>query len=120
MHEERLISHPRLNITKSEQDGALVVQIEGEIDLSTASQFEKELLDSMGQGANLVVDLAGVDFMDSTGIGVLVRTSKKVTANGGIMGLLSAKGSVRRVIEVSGLDGVIPLYDDLAAAVQRE
>lgn len=107
------MSRPRLNVTRSDHDGSTLVHIEGEIDLSTAPQFERELMESAGNGAPLIVDLGDVDFMDSTGIGVLVRTSKKIAQQASSMSLVCAKGPVRKVLEVSGLDGVIPLYSDL-------
>ena len=107
------MSRPRLNVTRSDHEGSVLVRIEGEIDLSTAPQFERELMESANNGQSLIVDLCDVDFMDSTGIGVLVRTSKKITERSSSMALVCAKGPVRKVLEVSGLDGVIPLYSDL-------
>lgn len=112
------MSRPRLNVTRSDHDGSVLVHIEGEIDLSTAPQFERELMESANNGAPLIVDLCDVEFMDSTGIGVLVRTSKKLTEQNAAMSLVCAKGPVRKVLEVSGLDGVIPLYPDLASVGQ--
>ncbi|MBT8250794.1 MAG: STAS domain-containing protein [Acidimicrobiia bacterium] len=103
---------PRLNVTTSDHQGAALVHIDGEIDLSTAPQLERELANTL-DSRNLIVDLRDVEFMDSTGIGVLVRTSRKVTADGRTMQLVCAAGPVKRVIEVSGLESVIDVVEDL-------
>jgi len=107
---------PRLDVTTSDLRGSTLVGIEGEIDLSTASQLEKALLAAAGSGKPLLVDLRKVEFMDSMGIGVLVRTSKKLGEEARAMSIVCAAGQVRRVLTVSGLDAMIPVFADLDAA----
>lgn len=111
------MARPRVDVTTSDRPGATLVEVEGEIDLSTAAQLQRELTMSVAAGSKLVVDVRGVTFIDSTGVGVLFRTSKKVTAAGGEMRLVCGPGPVRRVLMVSGLDRLVPVVDDLDAAV---
>lgn len=107
-----------LVINSSDLDGSTLIQVEGEIDLSTVPQLERELTPHVEAGRNVVVDLTGVDFMDSTGIGALVRASNRTREAGAELSLACGPGSVRRVLEVSGLDKMIPVYPDALAATR--
>lgn len=108
-----------LLINTSDLEGSTLIQIEGEIDLSTVPQFERELTANVEAGRNVLVDLTAVDFMDSTGIGVLVRASNRAREEGAEVSLACGPGSVRRVLEVSGLDKMITVYPDVQTAVQE-
>ncbi len=101
----------RVEVTTSDRPGSTLVEVEGEIDLSTAPQLQRELLASAQGSPVVVVDLRGVTFIDSTGVGVLFRTSKQVTAAGGELRVVCAPGAVRRVLKVSGLDRLVPVDD---------
>ncbi len=109
------MARPRVDVTTSGRPGSTLVEVEGEIDLSTAPQLQRELLASAQGSRELIVDLRGVTFIDSTGVGVLFRTSKQVTAAGGELRLVCGPGPVRRVLKVSGLETLVPVSDDLDA-----
>ncbi len=111
------MGEPRLNVTTSDHLGSTLVHVEGEIDLATAPQFEREL-QRTGPAGELIIDLSGVAFMDSTAVGVLARKSKQLADDDRRLILVSAAGAVRRVLEVSGLDKVIPVYADLESAAR--
>jgi anti-sigma B factor antagonist len=100
------------------QDGVTVVAVSGEIDLATASEFRSVLVDAVagGQG-DLVVDLSEVTFMDSTGLGAMVSARRRLTLRGASMRLVSPAGGVRRILDVTKLDQVIPIHDTVDAAV---
>ncbi len=102
---------PRVDVTTSERPGSTLVEVEGEIDLSTAPQLQRALLASAEGSPEVVVDLRGVTFIDSTGVGVLFRVSKQVAAAGGEVRLVCGPGAVRRVLKVSGLDRLVPVAD---------
>src|SRR6266566_8914509 len=62
-------------------EGAYVIELEGELDLHTSPQFERSVLEAIGRGAtDVVVDLQGVSFVDSTTIGVLMRARKRLAS----------------------------------------
>ncbi len=103
---------PRLSVTTSDHNGATLVHVDGEIDLLTAPQLERELTEATDKANDLIVDLRDVEFMDSTGVGVLVRTSRKFTSESS-MHLICGPGPVRRVIDVSGLSSFINVVEDL-------
>lgn len=98
-----------------------VVALTGELDLSTSVQLRTALTDlRAGQGqAHLVVDLTDLSFMDSTGLGVLVRAHRDAEADGGSFAVVCQPGPARRVMEVTGLLDVLSCHDTLEAATAQ-
>ncbi|MEY2399550.1 MAG: anti-sigma factor antagonist [Actinomycetota bacterium] len=83
-------------------DGVVVVR--GEIDLASAPRFEHALADALEEArGDLVVDLAGVAFMDSAGMNVLVRIFKTLDSEGRTLRLVHPNPSVRRALEIGGV-----------------
>lgn len=95
-----------------EQDGVLVVRLAGELDLHTSAelrqQVEREL--SAGRVRALVLDLAGVTFLDSSGLGFILGRYRRMTERSGRMALSGAVPHVRSVLELSGILKILPLY----------
>ena len=81
-------------------DGVCVVSVVGDVDLSTAGRLRDALLSSAAAGHPLVVDLAGVRFLDAAGISALVSGRQ---ATGGRLRIVGATGVVHRVLSVTGL-----------------
>lgn len=107
----------------SEREGWTVVAVVGELDVATAPRLRQELHRVVGAGSApdagpaVVLDLAGVDFLDSTGLGVIIGILKRVRTQGGDLRLAAAPHRVTRVFEVTRLDRVLPMYDDVDAAI---
>jgi anti-sigma B factor antagonist len=96
-------------------DGERVhIAVRGELDLATADELESALLPLVRDGRHALLDLGGLDFMDSTGVRVLVTAHLAAEEHGGRFSLLRThEGSpVGRVLEISGLDGVLELVDE--------
>jgi anti-sigma B factor antagonist len=88
--------------------GRAVVAVSGELDMCTAPELSRSLAGVLGQHPHdLTLDLAGVGFIDSTGLTLLVRTSKELRAHEGALHLSSPTPPVRRVLEIVGLDGLL-------------
>ena len=89
----------------------------GEIDLATAPQLREAVLDLIQNGSHQVlVDLRGVEFMDSTGLGVLVGALKRLKEKDGELALVCTQGTVLRVLTVTGLNKVFAIYDSVQQA----
>ena len=107
-----------LDIGTSVVDGRTVVQVVGEIDVYTAPQLRERLDHEIEAGRHdLVVDLSGVSFMDSTGLGVLVGRLKQIRLNDGSMRLVCAHDRVLKVFVITGLDKVFAIYPTVGEAV---
>ncbi|MDQ1402655.1 MAG: anti-sigma factor antagonist [Actinomycetota bacterium] len=84
--------------------GTRVIAVSGEADLSSCEPLRQALDEVIGGGANRVeLDFTHLDFIDSTGIGVLVAALKRMQAKGGEIALRSPGASVRRVLDITGL-----------------
>jgi anti-anti-sigma factor len=83
----------------------LVVRLCGELDLHSVPVMRKALLELEADAPDrLVVDLSGVDFIDSTSLGVLVEAKRQADSRGRILVLAGPGSHVRRALSVSGLD----------------
>jgi anti-sigma B factor antagonist len=101
-------------------EGVAVVVLEGEVDLYTAPRFKDVLLQAIDEGArHVIVDLAGVSFVDSTALGVLVSGGKRLQQTAGGLAIGCPDAKIRRILEITGLDtvfGVYPSRDEALAA----
>ena len=99
-------------------DGDLaVVSVTGEIDMATAEPLRQALLTAEGKGCrHLVVDLTQVDFLDSTGLGALVGCLRRQREAGGDLSLAVTHPHLLKVLRVTNLDRVFPIYPSAAAA----
>jgi anti-sigma B factor antagonist len=95
-----------------------VLAVSGEVDVATAPSLRARLLDMISQGKlNLIVDLEGVEFLDSTGLGVLVSTVKRVRNDGGDLALICTSQPILKVFEITGLTTVFAIHETLDAAL---
>ena len=102
------------------EDGAIVVTLAGKIMLGVESQqIEMLVADLIGEGhRNFIFDMAGVNHIDSTGIGRFIACYNKVTQAGGGMALAGATGAVRDGFRVTRLDTVFQFFPDVESARQ--
>lgn len=107
-----------LSIDRADQDDQTVMSLGGEIDVYTAPLVRERLDEAIRGGrVDLIVDLTGVRFLDSTGLGVLVGRLKLVRARGGSLRLVGARERVLKVFAITGLDKVFEIYGTLAEAL---
>jgi anti-sigma B factor antagonist len=107
-----------LGLDVTERDGAAILAVSGEVDVATVPRLREQLHGLVAQGSNrIIVDLDGVDFLDSTGLGVLVGALKRVRSNDGELSLVCTQPRIRKVFEVTGLTKVFSLYDSVDEAV---
>lgn len=88
---------------ESDGRGGTAVRIRGEVDLYTASQLRERLDEATEHGGHVVVDLESLDFIDSTGLGVLVGALKRVRERDGDIVLRNANPSTAKILEIAGL-----------------
>ncbi|UDY23811.1 STAS domain-containing protein [Nocardioides sp. Kera G14] len=107
-----------LSLSTSELSGATVVAVGGEIDVYTAPRLRDKLTELVDGGAyRLVVDLEAVDFLDSTGLGVLVGGLKKVRAHDGSLKIVCTNERLLKIFRITGLSKVFDIVPTPAAAV---
>jgi anti-sigma B factor antagonist len=95
-----------------------VLEVGGEVDVYTAPRLREKLVELVEQGArHVVVDLSRVEFLDSTGLGVLVGALKRLRAVNGTFGLVCAHERLLKIFRITALDRVFQLFDTVEAAV---
>ena len=105
-------------IDPQEQAGVPVVAVRGELDLDGGGSLREALLAAIGDGGRrVVVDLEGLDFIDSAGLGVLVGGLKRARTTDGDLVLVCTSRSVLKVFEITGLTRVFELHGAREAAV---
>jgi anti-sigma B factor antagonist len=98
-------------------NGWTVVDVKGEVDLFTAPKLREHVVGLVEDDERrIVVNLEDVEFMDSTGLGVLVGALKRLKEKDGQLALVCSQGSVLRVLTVTGLNKVFAIYDSVEEA----
>jgi anti-sigma B factor antagonist len=98
--------------------GAGVVSARGDLDLATVVAFRADLNDQLTAGTSqVVVDLSEVTFIDSTAVGALVTASRALQRRGGSLLLVCRTSRVLRVLEITGLDTVLPVHGSVDEAL---
>lgn len=100
---------------RAEADGA-VVHVHGEVDMDTAPALDEALRDaSEAESTALVVDLHDVQFLGSSGLGVLLVWHRRCAARGTPLALVALPHAITRVIAITGLDRIFTVLPSLAA-----
>jgi len=106
------------SIAASDRDGRAHLTLRGELDLATAPELEQLVNEHLDAGQEVVVDLRSLEFMDSSGIRVLVAAHARAGRNATRFFVVrpAAGSAVAKIVEVSGLDGELNIVDDPAQA----
>ena len=94
-----------------------IVAAQGELDLHTAPRLAAALAPHVDAGEWVIADLTAVTFMDSSGIAVVVHALASARASGAQLALVGPQPRVRKVLAITGVDGMLPVHDTLAAAL---
>jgi anti-sigma B factor antagonist len=110
-----------LGVVVGDRAGWCIVTLSGEIDMATSPDLRERLHALLGEGrSNMVIDLDGVGFVDSTALGVLVGTMKRARAAGGDVRLVCTQPRVAKVLEITRLDQAFGTYTSVDGAVEAQ
>jgi anti-sigma B factor antagonist len=109
-----------LDIAVRDERGVVVAAIAGEIDISSVARFRARLAELADNGGTLVVDLNRVAFIDSSGLGALVATARRIAEHGGSLYAVCSQPQPRRLLWMTGVDKRIPLAATLAGALMLQ
>jgi anti-sigma B factor antagonist len=99
--------------------GTYVVELAGEFDHYSGPQFERTVLEAIGRGAlDIVVDLSEVTFVDSTTIGILMRTRKRLTALQGRLLLVCRDKNILRLLNMTTLNRLFEVHQSREEALK--
>jgi anti-sigma B factor antagonist len=107
-----------LSLSTRTEGGRTVVDVVGEIDVYTAPRLREQLTELVDSGRyDIVVDMTGVEFLDSTGLGVLVGGLKRVRLHEGSLRLVCTQERILKIFRITGLTKVFPIHQTAAEAV---
>ena len=98
-----------------------VLRITGEADVYTAPELRQQIIDLVGNGTRHIVgDLRGVEFLDSTGLGVLVGSLKRLRVHHGSLTLVTSGGPLLHLLQITGLDRAFELRQGVLDAISAD
>ncbi|RKD34708.1 anti-sigma F factor antagonist [Thermohalobacter berrensis] len=102
-------------------DKTLIVKFNGELDHHTAENIRKEI-DKFYSGnmlKNIILDLEKLNFMDSSGIGLILGRYKNVSQNGGKLCLVNVSPRVEKILKMSGVLKIVKIFDSITKAKEN-
>ncbi len=106
------VVEPFIALRVARDGSTAVVSIDGEIEFATAPKLRATLLELVHDGpTRIVLDLAGVSFLDSAGISLLIQAKKRLATGGAELVLRRPRSNVRRVLQVTGVDDLFLIED---------
>jgi anti-sigma B factor antagonist len=107
-------------VTRTEGEKTVIV-VGGEIDVYTAPKLREQIVQLVDDGHyRLVVDMEQVEFLDSTGLGVLVGGLKRVRAHDGSLDLVCTQERILKIFRITGLTKVFPVHSSVSEAVAAQ
>lgn len=101
-----------LKISEEYKNGSLYVILSGEIDIYTSQGLKERLCDIVErEKSDLKIDCSNLNYIDSTGLGILVGVLKKVKQNGNKIYLLNMKENIKKLFVITGLDKVFNIEE---------
>lgn len=107
-----------LTLSTREVAGTTIVAVGGEIDVYTAPKLRDKITELVADGVyTIVIDMESVEFLDSTGLGVLVGGLKKVRAHAGSLELICTQDRLLKIFRITGLAKVFVIHDSADGAL---
>ena len=108
-----------MELTTREDGDITILTVTGDLVIGEAeTTFKKTITRLLEEGrVNLLIDLSAVGFLDSSGLGALVRALTQSQKEGGQAKLLNAGPQIRKLLQMTKLDSVFEIHDDMEAAV---
>jgi anti-sigma B factor antagonist len=109
----------RLGIDVQRVSSFPVLAVTGEIDIYTAPLFKQAVVNLVSEGnSDVIIDLSGVTFMDSSGFGTLLGATRRLRPGGGGLHLAGANSTIQRMLRLTRLDTIMQVYETREDAVR--
>ncbi|MEW6724346.1 MAG: anti-sigma F factor antagonist [Bacillota bacterium] len=109
-----------MRIDKQTNGETLIVRLDGELDEHTAQKMREAVQESLGDEiTRLVLNLHGVTFIDSSGLGAILGRFREISQRNGRMCLVSVNPQVRHILELAGVLKIMPLYRSETRALEE-
>ncbi len=106
-----------LDIRTEHQADRCEITLRGEVDVYTAPRLKEQLVDVIEKGCvKVIVNLEGVSFIDSSGLGVLVSALRRARERDGAVRIVCTRENILKIFRITGLDKVFPVFSDIEDA----
>jgi len=113
-----------MNLTiesRTPSETTCILHVEGEVDVYTSPRLKQEIVKQAESGTKrLIVDLSKIEYLDSTGLGVLIGGLKRFREAEGNLALLGPGMRILRIFEITGLDKIFDIYQSEEEAAAKE
>jgi anti-sigma B factor antagonist len=106
-----------LHLSTESRDGNVVVTIDGDLDLVTCVQLDECITEASRECSHVILDMAAVDFLDTSALAVIVGHWKKLEASGGVLALAAAQYRGARALWITGLADRLPVFETVQQAI---
>jgi anti-sigma B factor antagonist len=106
-----------LRLSSERRGGCVIVTVGGELDIVTSRQLDEHLASVRRKQRCVILDLAGVEFMDTSSLAVIVGHWKRLQAAGGVLALAGARYRQTKTLWITGLADRLPMYDTVDDAI---
>lgn len=107
-----------MNLETREENGVVIFELDGEVDLETSPKLRQALLDHVNVGKPVIVGMADVAYIDSSGIASLVEAYQTGRRNSSGFALAAVSESALRVLQLARLDKVFTIHDTIDGALK--
>jgi len=106
--------------TRNPRPGVAVIALAGEVDVYTSPRVKQEIVNLLNSDVTrMVVDLTGVEYLDSTGLGVLIGGLKRARERDGDLKLICDNVRILRIFEITGLTKIFDIYRSETEALEK-
>jgi len=107
-----------LDVETTSRGNATILTLRGEIDVYTAPRLRQAIVDVVDGGAqHVVLDMEKVEFLDSTGLGVMVEGLKRITGRAGTLSVVATQDKILKIFDITGLNKAFGMYGSVEEAV---
>ncbi|MBB4934200.1 anti-sigma B factor antagonist [Lipingzhangella halophila] len=108
----------RLGLNTRVDNHSVIIEVEGDLDIATAGDLQEHVLSAVDEhGPWLILDLTSLDFMDSSGLNVVINIYRSVKERGGSLALAAPNERVTKVVRLVGLHRQVAVHRTVPAAV---
>lgn len=100
----------------------VVVRMKGDLDIVNSGDFKKWVVDHLIASGkkNIVLDMSNLNYMDSSGLGVIISIQKHCKLNGGSLSIFGLNDQIRKLLELTSLDRILKIRNNLEEALREE
>lgn len=108
-----------MELSFEKQGSITIIGLNGRLDTSNYTQFENKLLEEISQGSSVLIDCAGLDYISSSGLRVLLLALKKAERTNSMLALCSLQTGIMEVFRISAFENIFSIFPNKQEALEK-